>query len=189
MNTKLTTKFLGEWGKYVEAKAASGKRIYLVTVMFKQMGGNNSSIRKSMIRELERIYGILVTRMVRKPRSLRARSKLPIFLASVDRPVFKLKQDDIGDVRINDGLHLHAIAIMPKSSRLGCGLQRHFRTGRRLYVRGDSKLARIHAVRVKYDPENVTGYALKGSRRSRDADDWIILPKARSELRKEKKRK
>src|SRR4051794_34524137 len=80
---------------------------YLLSFMFQQLPGSRVSVPRQMERELERVYGRVLTRIVRKPRCEAHQGKLPIWLACPDFPVPKRGKLSLHDVTLNDGLHIH----------------------------------------------------------------------------------
>src|SRR3982750_4003659 len=91
---------------------------YLLTFMFRQLSGSRGSVLRQMERELERVYARALTRIVRKPRCEAAQGRLPILLGCPDFPVPKGQKQSLHDVTFNDGLHVHALALIPPGSRL-----------------------------------------------------------------------
>src|SRR5829696_7293707 len=109
-----------------------------------------------MEKEVERAYSILLTRVVRKPRSDCQRDLLPRRFVCPDYPVPKHAKMDLGEVTVNHGRHIHGIGLMPPVSRMKEGLDRHFVRNQGLYVR-DGGLLRVHAEKIVTRPRYVTG--------------------------------
>ncbi|MEX0827459.1 MAG: hypothetical protein WD005_00740 [Haliea sp.] len=151
--------------------------------MFAPLRGSQDAVLSQMERELERVYATMLTRIVRKPSSPANVGKLPIWLACPDLPVPKREKQDLRTVAINDGLHMHAICLIPPQSRLTDGLQRHVEEKQGLYVRDQRVIRRIGAIPITSRPKYVTKYAFKSLQRGRfGTDNIIILPRAMGEL-------
>lgn len=156
----------------------------LVTFMFARIPGNPATIIGGMRREAERVYAALITRVVRRPMSLRSVGLLPIMIAAPDMPVPKRNKPAGDEIALNDGLHMHAVLLVPPGSRLKAGAEEHFHRHQRLYVRDRSRLERIHVRPITHTPESAVDYVLKSLRRNRVAyDDVLILPRALAEVR------
>lgn len=159
--------------RYINA----GWDAYFFTVMFNYISGSREKRIMQMHREIEKIYGRLATRMVRKPRSPRWKGLLPIGLFSPDFPVRKFELGEGGsieDVSINDGLHMHGIMLANRWGRIPVGLHEHFREKMDHYR--TPKIRRIHVEPIRYSPEEVVGYALKGLvKRTVSIDDIGVL--------------
>jgi hypothetical protein len=135
-----------------------------------------------MEREVERVYATFLTRVVRKPRSDCKRDLLPRWLVCPDYPVPKHAKMDLGEVTVNQGRHMHGIGLMPPVSRMKEGLEVHFATNQRLYVRAGG-LLRVHAEKIESRPGYVTAYAFKSLRRGRaDFADLVILPRPKDQV-------
>ena len=159
--------------RYINA----GWDAYFFTVMFHHISGSREKRIMQMHREIEKIYGRLATRMVRKPRSPRWKGLLPIGLFSPDFPVRKFglgEGGSIEDVSINDGLHMHGIMLANRWGRIPVGLHEHFREKMDHYR--TPKIRRIHVEPIRHSPEEVVGYALKGLvKRTVSIDDIGVL--------------
>src|SRR5215207_6446888 len=101
------------YGEYVADKMDSEWNAYILSLMFRQLRGSRDGIVEQMQRENERVYSTLLTRVVRDPTAEKNQRQLPIWLRCPDLPVPKRAKVDISEVTINDGLHMHAIALEP----------------------------------------------------------------------------
>ena len=123
------------WGDYVEAYIKRGWKSYLLTFMFEPLPGRQTIKMSQMARYLEIAYGIFVTRGGCASRRLRAtRGSAPIWLCMPDLPCFKRKKYSLRDVVPNDGLHYHAILLLPPWSRID-DVELHFESLRSIYLR------------------------------------------------------
>ena len=162
---------------------AEGWKAYFVTVMFNQLPGSMKTNKGIMACEIERIYATLLPRVVHHPRSLSAEGKLPIWIACPDFPVPKHKRQSLAKVTVNEGLHYHAIAVLPPTSRLTESLRRHFRNNAELYRGHDRLVLRIKAKKIRRTPKRMVRYTLKAILRHRATlDDLIVLPRAEEEF-------
>jgi hypothetical protein len=88
----------------------------------------------------------------------------------------------LGQVTINQGRHMHGVALLPPVSRMKEGLGLHFATNQGLYVRAGG-LLRVHAEKIESRPGYVTEYAFKSLRRGRaDFSDLVILPRPKDQV-------
>ena len=183
MGTMETKQIIDHCSQFTRDHIDLGWEPYLLSFMFNQLRGSPRSIPRQMEKEVERVYGISLTRVVRKPMSENSRDKLPIWIGCPDFPVPKHVKLDLRDVSLNDGRHVHIIALTPSNTRLNTGLDQHFEMCQDLYVRPPYPLRRIHAVPITSRPEYVAEYVFKSLRRRRvNFDQVIILPRDRSEL-------
>jgi hypothetical protein len=68
--------------------------------------------------------------------------ELPVLIGAVDLPVYKRDKASGPMVLCNGGLHLHALMLMPPTSRLKESLADHFRDKRNLYAGSESSIQR-----------------------------------------------
>jgi hypothetical protein len=108
---------------------------------------------------------------------------LPILLGFPDGQIFKLDRPRLVDVVVNGGLHVHALLILPRVSRLRESAAEHFRQNEAVYVNERSRLQRVHVTPIVADSDFVTDYAMKSLKARRfDGDEIIVLPHSFSEL-------
>ena len=131
--------------EFVEEKIQEGWTPYILTFMFNQINGSPTTVLTRMGRELERIYATMLTRIIRNPTSARANGQLSIWIGCPDFPVPKNARQSLASVTINDGLHVHALALIPPRSRLKEPLSTHLRTNEGLYVGHRKMVSRIRA--------------------------------------------
>ncbi|GJE48408.1 hypothetical protein GOFOIKOB_1437 [Methylobacterium tardum] len=151
---------------------------YLLTFMFQPLGGSLSSMGERMLDDIERVYRIHVTRVVRKPNAPAHLDERPIWLCSLDLPVFKHAKQSRLDVLINDGLHAHAVGFYAPRSRLREGVVEHFEHHHDdLYVRREHPLMRIDVEPITHRTGYVVGYVRKNIGRGLiSADATRVLP-------------
>jgi hypothetical protein len=154
---------------------------YLFTFMFNQLPGSRRAIVHQMHQQLERWYGRLATRTVRKPRSPVWAPLLPKGIFIPDLPVPKRSKLRIRDVSINDGLHMDGIVVANRWARIPATLDVYFEENLGTYL--TKKLQHIDVRRITHRPEYVTEYALKSLKRQTSSeDDILVLPRTLSEL-------
>ena len=149
--------------------------------MFSQLQGSLGSKSQRMESELLRWYGRFATRTVRKPRSPQWAPLLPKGIFVPDLPVAKKSKQDLRDVFINDGLHMHGIGVANRLGRIPESLDVHFAERLDEYVTGN--LRHIDVERITHMAKYVTSYAMKGLKRPMFSPDQIlVLPKTLREL-------
>src|SRR5919199_4196779 len=127
MDTRIKQEIIQQgYGQMVTSKLRQRWEGYLLIFMFNQLRGSRRSVFRQMEREIERVYATVLTRIVRKPLSETCKDQLPIWIGCPDFPVPEHVKMELRDVVVNDGLHIHAIALIPPTSRLKTGLNQHF---------------------------------------------------------------
>jgi hypothetical protein len=183
LSTAQRKEIIKEYASWFQNYMDAGWRIYLLTFMFKKISGSKDVLIARMADEIDRVYSILVSRTVRRPRALSSMDMLPILLGCPDLPGARETKASLADITINGGLHIHAVVALPKRTKLGVGLVKHFRRKRFAYVWPHRPLARIDVRRVRGNLEYITDYGLKSFKRGRmGPDHLLIFPKSRSEL-------
>ncbi|HYW84729.1 MAG TPA: hypothetical protein VFB30_15810, partial [Spirochaetia bacterium] len=91
-----------------------------------------------MMDELHRVYSTLLTRVHRKPRTAPA-DTLPILIGAADLPVYKRDRKSSPLVLCNDGLHFHALLLVPPTTRLGQPVEEHLHANGEMYA-GEQRL-------------------------------------------------
>jgi hypothetical protein len=132
--------------------------------------------------EVHRVDSTLLTRIHRKPRTA-STDDLPELIGAMDLPVYKRDKASGPMVLCNGGLHVHALMLMPPTSRLKESLADHFRDKRELYTGSGSSIQRIDVRRVE-NHERVVDYVLKTVLNGRLSYDEavLVLPRSRNEL-------
>jgi hypothetical protein len=160
-----------------------GWSCHLITILFSQLPGTRSTIVSRMKDEVHRIYSTLVTRVHRKPRTAPT-DELPVLIGAMDLPVHKHDKVSGPMVLCNGGLHVHALMLVPPTSRLKESLADHFREKREQYVRSGRSALRIDVRPVTHDHRRVVDYVFKTVLNGRPSydDAVLVLPRSRSEL-------
>jgi hypothetical protein len=133
--------------------------------------------------EVHRVYATLLTRVHRRPRTA-STDELPVLIGAMDLPVYKRDKASGPMVLCNGGLHIHALILIPPTSRLKGSLADHFREKKEQYVKPRRPALRIDVRPVIEDHRRVVDYVFKivlNGRLSYD-DAVLVLPRSRSEL-------
>jgi hypothetical protein len=133
--------------------------------------------------EVHRIYSTLLTRVHRKPRTAPT-DELPVLIGAMDLPVYKRDRESGPMVLCNGGLHVHALMLMPPTTRLKSSLADHFREKQDLYIGSSRPSLRIDVRPVVSDHGRVVDYALKTVLNGRLSYDEaiLVLPRSHGEL-------
>ena len=104
--------------KWAESYFNEGFRVYLVTFKLSNIPGSNEYKRREMLKQIEhQFYPTLIKRAERQPMKPSRQSNLPRLIAVPSLPeVEHSKKLPARDVKINDGLHVHAIIVMHADS-------------------------------------------------------------------------
>jgi Integrase core domain len=132
----------------------------LVTFLFSQLPGTRSTVIHRMKDEVQRVYSTFLTRVHRKPRTAPI-DELPILVGAVDLSVYKRDRTSAPTVPCNGGLHVHAVVLVPSTSRLDGPLEEHFRDDARLYTGRQGTICGIHVRPVVDAHERVVDYVFK----------------------------
>jgi len=157
------------YSQMIKTHIEIGSSAYLMTFMFDQMNGNERTRLAQMKHEIERVYSILINHSHRYRSMFSVRNRLPILIACPDYPVAKYDKQSKADVMTNDGLHFHAILLMPPLSRLRDSIVEHFESKKHLYING--RLRRIDIRPITHDVDQVTDYVFKSLKNGRISDD------------------
>jgi hypothetical protein len=169
------------YGAWVQEQMDEGWDGYLFTFAFNQLPGSIRAKNQQMESEILRWYGRLATRTVRKPRSPKWAPLLPKGVFVPDLPVYKKSKQDLRDVVINDGLHMHGILVANRLGRISEPLDVHFADRLDEYLTGN--LRHIDVEHITHMAKYVTSYGMKGLKRPIfSLDHILILPKTLREL-------
>jgi hypothetical protein len=166
----------------VTDRLAAGWSGYLVTIVFRQIPGPRHVVLSRMKDELQRVYSTLVTRVHRKPKTAPV-DELPVLIAVADLPVFKLDRAKSSG-SCNDGLHFHAILLLPATSRLRESPVDHFHSHADLYAGLRKLVDRIHIKPATHDYDRLVDYVFKTvlNRRIPYDEAILVLPRTHREL-------
>ena len=178
-NTKLI--LIRHYGAWIKQYLDEGWDGYLFSFLFQQLPGSLKTKTQLMEREILRWYGRLATRSIRKPRSSAWAPLLPKGVFVPDLPVPKSSKQDLRDVVINDGLHMHGIVVANRLGRISEPLDVHFERNLEKYLTGN--LRNIDIKPITRTAGYVTEYGMKGLKRPMFSPDQIlVLPRTLREL-------
>ena len=166
----------------VKQKLNEGYEGHLMTFTFNSLNGGLRQMNLKMQKQIENVYGSLITRIHRRPHA--AGVIHPILIGSPDFPVAKHEKKPLPEVITNDGLHYHGILLLPPGpSRLKVSLPQHFADNQSHYLR-DQVMNRIDVRPITHDVDHLIDYAMKGLKTNRlpDDEDLLILPKTYREI-------
>jgi len=168
----------------VNDRISEGWEPVLLTFKFNQIPGSPETVASAMRKDIEGVYNLLLTRLIRNTRSEVGRTRCPLWITAADYPVPKNQKQLIRDVLPNDGRHQHTVALFHPTRRFREPVADHIFENLNRYLDRFPKLYYLHAEPITRTPEVVTRYVLKSLTRGRvsDEDVWI-LPRATSELR------
>jgi hypothetical protein len=151
------------YAKWVGRYIKQGFRVYLVTLKFNQITGCRASKIARMLREIEyQFYPTLIKHVERWPMKASRQQNLPRLIAIPDMPVGKTTNKlSSRDVKINDGLHVHAIVAMPPTLRTFLKpfkLRKLLREKRHRFIGDFTSIADIDALRIRTRARFVTDY-------------------------------
>ncbi|WHO78224.1 hypothetical protein [Rhizobium leguminosarum] len=179
MSTK--QKMLNAYIDMVEERIGAGFEGSLLTFMFKNLNGSEAARKVQMEREVQRIYSVLLTRLVKRPSSMHM-DGMPLFLGCVDWPVHKKVKKAIDGIMNNDGMHFGGICLLPPKTRTAMNLE-DVVDGARKPIMRTGMLTNIHVKPIRDTPRKAAGYVLKSFDRLRiGSDEILILPRAHSEM-------
>jgi hypothetical protein len=149
---------------FIQERIDVGYKPYFLTFMFDQLNGNRQTVLAQMHFQIERFNRQLITRVHRYPNSTSAINNLPILVGFADLPkIFKKTKKPLVDVITNDGLHFHAILLMPKTSRIKGSFIDHIKQNQHVYIHGSS-LNRIDVVEADRTLRTLVGYTFDAFR-------------------------
>jgi hypothetical protein len=191
--SKVKLVLINAYGAWIQQYVDVGWDPYLVTFTFNYIPGSMDMKMRQMYKEVTFVYGRLLTRMIRRPRSPNWLPFLPrgVFLA--DLPVYKQEKQSLRNVVVNDGLHVGGIVLAHQWGRLQEPLDVHFPENIKVYQTEHLRCRKgklsgavespIHVVPITHSSAYTTEYALKAARRDKiSLADVLILPRVVGEL-------
>lgn len=177
------SRLVNGYSQLIADRVHDGWSCHLVTVLFTQIFAPRAAVMDRMKDEVQRVYSILLTRVHRKPRTAPT-DELPVLIGALDLRVHKRDRSLASSFARNNGLHFHAIVLVPPTSRLKQSLVDHFRDSSQLYEGQANRVERIDVRPVTHDYDRVVDYVLKTVLNGRlEYDDAIlVLPRAGKEL-------
>ena len=175
-------RLLESYGQWVHDDMACGWHGYFLSFMFSQIPGSDASRMLEMRKHLGWFYGRLAKASVPKASSPTWSPFLPKVIFSPDLPVPKHSKARLKDLTMNNGIHWHGLALInPLAPKFYGPLDVHIRQNLGKYLCGSIREIGIRP--ITHRPEYVTGYGMKGLKRSSlSNDDVLIFPRSVSEL-------
>jgi hypothetical protein len=178
------------YSQLIREKMNEGRLGYFMNLMFNQLPGSRRTKMEIMRQGTERVHSILMHHILHRPEAAKWAHLRPIFVGSLDLPVFKWDRGPLGRLDVvNDGLHVNVIALVPPHSysfiqhsvqcqawgprsRLTVPLDQHFKEESRFYL--NERLARLHVTPITEG--TMADYTLKAFKHGRvDVDSLLIL--------------
>src|SRR5262249_44802402 len=155
-------------------RIAQGWNGYFLSFMFSQISGSDASRLLEMKKHLGWFYGRLAKASVPKASSVKWSQFLPQLILAPDLPVPKRSKVQLRDVTMNNGLHWHGLALInPLAPKLYEPLDAHISSNLGKYLTGS--IRQIDVKPITYKPEYVTGYGMKGLKRSSFSNDDVLI--------------
>jgi hypothetical protein len=150
--------------------------------MFCQIQAPDHRRTEEMKKHLGWFYGRLAKASVPKASHPKWSPFLPKAVLFPDLPVPKHSKVQLRDVTMNNGIHWHGLVLVnPLAPKFPGNLDIHINENLGKYLVGSIRT--IDVKPITHDPEYVTGYGMKGLKRSSfSEDDVLILPRSVSEL-------
>jgi hypothetical protein len=180
-NNHQVQRLLQAYGNWVHDYMAYGFHGYLLTFMFSQIPGSDTSRMLEMKKHLGWFYGRLAKASVPKASSPEWSDFLPKAVLAPDLPVPKHSKVRLRDVTINDGLHWHGLMVVnPLALKLHLILDDHIKANLKKYLVGS--IRQIDVKPITHEPEYITEYGLKSLKNRFSMDEIVIFPRTVSEL-------
>lgn len=169
--------------QWIEERMEAGFEPHLITFMFNPMPGAGEARWAQMTREIDKVYGRVLSRTFRVPDAEKNQPLRPLLIVAPDFPIFRRDRDRLTDIVVNDGLHAHGIWLMPLESRMRPQhLSGHFLNFQERYAGPGKAFARINSEPITHHTARAVDYALKGIKTGRLAPtDIAVWPRSRWE--------
>ncbi len=161
-----------------------GWKPYLLSFLFKELHSSHTEALATINAEITRFYSTILTRIVRRPNQQANRGQMPILIGFPDLPVEKRKNlHSVAYFRPNNGLHAHALYMVPPNSRKVEDLKLHVHKNARIYTGDSSWIASIDVTAITDPNGSVVDYVFKHLKRGNfTSDNVLILPRTTSEM-------
>ena len=87
-------------------RVAQGFTPYLITFMFRPLPGGPASRARQMQQLITGAFGFYLPHVIRRPRTPSFHDWLPLWIVTLDLPVYKREKQVLRHVAINDGQHV-----------------------------------------------------------------------------------
>jgi hypothetical protein len=171
------------YGQWIEDMVWDGWNAYYVNFMFRHIPGLSRHRFAVMKNEVERVYSMVATRVVRKPTSPEHLDNLPRFIGCEDKQVPKKIKVSLRDVTVNDGSHINGVFLFPMKSRLRKHPIDLIGDNKQYYIPEGGPLLRIHFTPLHVTLTKAVDYTFKSIKRGWvKEEDIILLPKSSGEV-------
>lgn len=172
------------YARWMQEKVDDGWDPYLMTFMFNHLPYGSGNRFHTMMQQVENVYVKVLHNVLRRSIAPAQIEKRPIWIVCPDFPVWKHAKQDIRDISINDGQHIHALGVFPNDSRLRTAVTWLIRDRPHIFAPPGGLLRRVQADLITSETTGyVMGYILKSiAKRRATLDDILVLPRAREEL-------
>jgi hypothetical protein len=162
------------YGQWVHDHMANGWHGYFLSFMLSQIQDLNTPRMEIMKQHLGWFHGRLAKASVPKASSPTWSPFLPKVVLAPDLPVPKHSKVQLRDVTINNGLHWHGLVLVnPLAPKLPGKLDVHINENLGKYLVGSIRTIGVEP--ITHDPVYVTGYGMKGLKRSSFFGDEILI--------------
>lgn len=171
-----------------ERLSADKHRPYLITFMFNEIAGSENTKKRIMEKTIQDTYArVLLRTCWKKNIKTIGLLDMPIWIAVPDKPVYKKnKKMRVEDIKTNQGLHYHCIALHPiKSNRKNqSGLNTLFNKRKNEIYGSIEKLRYVDCKKIKEGTGfEITDYVFKTVKtKNASFDDIIVLPRTHCEM-------
>jgi len=165
------------FGDMIAVHIDEGWTPFLLTLMFRHIGGSEAHRYAVMRDETKRAYSIHAKRVGRHFRSEESRAKMSRWFMLPDFPIFKYEKQSLKASSINDGQHNQGIKLLHPENRLKKSPTYEFRDECHRYIWPDRPLKIIDAKLIDKTPHRAVDYICKALKTGRaDRDQLFILP-------------
>ena len=172
---------IGAYAQMLTDRAVGSSQLYLLTLTFNQLVGNQSAIRRQMVDEVERVYATILKFTLRNPRNKQL-DELPLWVGCPDWPTATSGTQKMRQLVPNDGMHEHIVACHQRFKR-GETLEEHLSDRQKDYSGFEKSIFQLDCRPITETPEYVTDYVLKSYKRHKvEADEIMVMPRHRDEL-------
>jgi hypothetical protein len=164
-NNHRIQQLLQAYGQWVHDHMAYGWHGYLLSFMFCQIHDSDDGRMLEMKKHLGWFYGRLAKASVPKASHPKSSPFLPKVFLAPDLPVPKHSKVQLRDVAMNNGIHWHGLVLVnPLAPQLRGNLDIPINENLGKYLVGSIRT--IDVKPITHAPEYVTGYGMKGLKRS-----------------------
>lgn len=165
-------------------RVARGFTPYILTFMFRPLPGSSAARADPMRQLVEGAFAFYLTHVTRRPLSPSIHDWLPLWVLTLDLPVYKKEKQTLRAVSINDGQHLQGLVVEPPRRRNPETLVEHFAKRIDIYRGRFPGIEKVDVKPITHNVPIVSDYTFKCLQRGwTSEDDILLLPKTTSEVR------